>query len=147
MADKKYPKSFDVYRKGKAAAQFKLAADIDRPGVFLELSDTPKGDGFLWDDKVTVKLGIPDLTKIANGFNTGAEEIKIYHDPGAGTDDKGKISKNIAFKRSATGYYMNVSVVKDRVPMKRINVAMSSDEVFALTVLFETAITKILRWS
>jgi len=146
MSDKKYPKSFDIYRKGKAAAQFKLAADIDRPGVFLELSDTPKGDGFLWDDKVTVKLGIPDLTKIASGFNNGTEEIKIYHDPGAGTDDKGKISKNISFKRSATGYYMNVSVVKDRVPVKRINVAMSMDEVFALTVLFETAITKILRW-
>jgi len=147
MSEKKYAKSFDVYRKGKAAAQFKLAADIERPGVFLELSDTPKGDGFLWDDKVSVKLGIPDLMKIARGFNNGAAEIKIYHDPGAGTTAKGQISKNISFKQSSTGYYMNVSVVKDKVPIKRVNVALSSDEVFTLTILFEVAITKILRWS
>ena len=147
MAERKYIKSFDIYRRGKVAAQFKLQPDIERPGVFVDLTDKAKGDGFDWADKVTIKLGVNDLCAIASGLSNGDKEIKLFHDPGAGTEDKGSISKNISFTKSTTGYFMNVSIVKDRKPLKRISVAMSPPEIYALIVLFEIAIPKILRWN
>lgn len=140
-------KSFDIYRRGKVAAQFKLAADIDRPGIFVEMSDKPKGDGFDWKEAIRFKLGFNDIAKVANGLTNLETEIKLFHDPKAGTAEKGHINKNISFKKSDNGYYMNVGIVEDRKPVKRISVAMSKDEVYALIVLLNISIPKILRWT
>ena len=71
-----YSKSYGIYRKGKVAAQFKLQDKIERPGVFLELSDKPKGDGFIWDEKIVVKLGMPDLGKILDGLERSLDQEK-----------------------------------------------------------------------
>jgi len=140
-------KSFDIYRRGKVAAQFKLAADIDRPGIFVEMSDKAKGDGFDWKDATRFKLGFNDIAKVANGLANSDEEIKLFHDPKAGTTEKGHINKNISFKKSDNGYYMNVSVMEDRKLVKRISIAMSKDEIYILKVLLDISIPKILRWT
>lgn len=140
-------KSFDIYRRGKVAAQFKLAADIDRPGIFVEMSDKPKGDGFDWKEAVRFKLGLNDIAKVANGLTNSEKEIKLFHDPKAGTAEKGHTNKNISFVKSDNGYYMNVGIVEDRKPVKRISVAMSKDEVYELIVLLNISIPKILRWT
>ena len=142
-----FMKSFDIYRRGKVAAQFKLAANIDRPGIFVEMSDKAKGDGFDWTDPIRFKLGFNDIAKVANGLTNSDSEIKLFHDPKAGTTEKGHINKNISFKKSDNGYYMNVSVMEDRKLIKKINIAMSRDEVYILKVLLDVSITKILRWT
>ena len=143
-----YSKSYGIYRKGKVAAQFKLQDKIERPGVFLELSDKPKGDGFIWDEKIVVKLGMPDLGKILDGLERSLDNITLFHDPGAGTDSKGEVSKNIQFKKANEGsYYMNVSLVQNRKVVKKISIALNSAEVRTLMCLVDVAIPKILGWN
>lgn len=144
---KAYLKSYGIYRKGKVAAQFKLQHEIERPGIFLELSDEPRGEGFNWDNKITVKLGMADLGKILDGLETSTEEISLFHDPGAGTEHKGEVSKNIQFKKAAKGsYYLNVSLVESRKVTKKISIALSPAEVRTLMCLIDVAIPKILGW-
>lgn len=143
-----FRKEFGIYRKGKVAVQFKLNENIERPGVFMELSDKPRGDGFDWSEssKITVKLGINDLLAIAHCLSSGSESIQLYHDPMAGTGNKGAISKNIQLIRNAKGYYINVSLVEKGKQSRKISVPASHPEIYALVMLFNQAILKILRW-
>lgn len=145
---KDFPESYNIYRKGKTAAQFKIGANIDRPGIFVDLTDKPKGDAFDWKDKITIKLGLNDLGAMLSTIKNNEKELKLFHDPGAGTDDKGSVSRTITLVRNDSkqkGYYFNVTSSQDG-KAKRISVAMNNSEITILECLITVTIPKMLRW-
>ena len=147
VSDKRlFMKSFNVYRKGRAAMQMKIGTDTERPGIFIDMSDEPKGDAFNWSNKITVKLDLNDIGSIIHGIEQG-EDVKLYHDPGAGTTNKGQIGKNISLAKSTKGQrFFNVSVMKDRKEIKKISIVMNDSEIACFKVLLQYSIPRLLRW-
>ena len=150
MSDK-FIDSYDIYRRGRAAMQFKLGLNVRdgaKPGVFIDMTDKPKGDAFDWNGKVTIKLGINDLGMILSGLDKSLDKIEMIHDPGAGSDSKGAITKSITIVKNPkrAGYYFNIVVSENKKMTRKISVLMSDADIAILKSILNVAVCRILRW-
>lgn len=132
-----------------AVAQFKLGNKNDC--MFLEIarqiapmdSERP----YDWDNKIIVKLGIPDITKMLSyfKFNAPAEPLKLFHQ-----SDKG--SKTIELKyqeyNNKPSYYLTVSSkgADPKSEAVRVGLPVGLDEVEYLSIGLIRAVEVILDW-
>lgn len=125
---------------------------IQREGtIFLEITSAKAPDVYDWDNKITMALSINDMGKILVALRTGSA-LELLHDPGAGSESKGKIRKylNISSPKGIeNGCILNASETNsmtEQAPKKHM-VPMTLDEVTVLATLLQAAIGRCLAWS
>lgn len=152
--EQKRRRDIGIYKPTKkgsgAVAQFKLGLKNDC--MFLECArqnapiDSPKP--YDWENKIIVKLGETDITKMLAYFNLhkpGAP-LKLHHEtPGGG-------NKRIELKwqeyQGRPQYYLSVSHQLDSGEIKtRVGLAIGLDEVEYLKIAFRRALEIILDWN
>ena len=137
-----------IYKPNKnitgAVAQFKISNRNDC--MFLEMAKQ-KGEmkssaPYDWENtKITVKLGIPDITKMMAYLRLNTEApLKLFH-----KTDKGTKSIELKWQSQYKNYYLSVSS-KEGDELKRAAVPVGLDEVEILMVGFNRALEIILGW-
>jgi len=143
-------------RQSGSVAQFKMSGKDDC--MFLELAKqyAPMDSSapYDWKNKIIVKLGHTDITKILAYFmpqimyyRSQPAPLKLFH-----KNDKG--SKSIELKwqereykgNKVYSYYLTVSSKQGVNEPNRISVPISLDEVEFLKVGFRKALELILGW-
>lgn len=100
-----------------------------------------KDDGFDWEDKkISVKIGVNDITAILHGFKTG-EGSKMFHEFNGDT-------KTIAFNpnRERGGYFLQLEHSTKEGAKNRIAIPLTSAESYSLEVMLNYALPKIHNW-
>jgi hypothetical protein len=132
-----------------SAAQFKYARD--KKCMFLEMAKQSDEKAFDWANKIVVKLGETDITKMLALFGgtwpmsddpMKKPDLSLFHE-----NAKGNKIININKQRNPQfpGFYMTVSVSEGEVK-DRISIPISPDEVEYLKIGLTKAIESILGW-
>jgi hypothetical protein len=115
--------------------------------VFFEMAATTAPDVYGWDKKIIFALSVNDMSQLLVGLRTGAE-VKLMHDPGAGSDSKGQVSKYLTFtspKGLVAGGLLSLSQSSGD-DKRNYTVPLSGAEVVALGELLRVALTRALGW-
>lgn len=72
---------------------------VGREGtLFMDITSAIDRNVYDWDNKIIFALNIWDMAKILTWLETGAkEELKLMHDPNAGSANKGQVQKFVKF--------------------------------------------------
>lgn len=116
--------------------------------VFLEITSTKAPDVYDWENKIVMALSVTDLGKLLITLRTG-NELKLLHDPGAGSDKKGQVRKNlyVSSPKGIENGCMITASQTDGTAEKKHVVPLSYDEVCVLGSLISTAIPRALAWA
>lgn len=141
-------KDIGIYKANKkvtgAVAQFKMAGNNEC--MFLELAkqtgDMDSSKPYDWDNtKITVKLGIPDITKMMAYFaGNDTEPLKLFH-----KNDKGSKTIEMVWQDQYKNFYLKVTA-KEGEDLRSIAIPISLDEVQLLKVGFTKGLELILGW-
>ena len=144
------PSQFTVF-KGKSALRMQLQKPEKQEEkyktgcVFLQVAPLKEVRGdtriFNWEDgKISIKLGVNDLSNIIYGLRYG-EDVKLFHEFGGDT-------KSIEIVRNVErgGYFFSVSSKSKDGKSDKISVPISSQETVAMLVMFEAALPLIHNW-
>ena len=122
--------------------------------IFLEMA-SPKGkNDYDWENKINFKLSLADIGKILHYLETGVgnsneqKTCSLVHDPGAGTANKGKITKTLSVSTvdlRTKGAFFDLSE-KSGDNRKQHKVPLTADEVKILAVLLRASISQVLGW-
>lgn len=125
--------------------------------IFLEMAPATGPNIYDWEkSKIIIALTITDIPKILlylrapshPMFNKNDNKLKIYHDRGAGTNDKGKNITTLEVNKPKdkdnfffSGYQKNNDVSKSA------SVTVSADESIAIGTLLQAAIPLVVAWN
>lgn len=124
--------------------------------IFLEMAPASGPNVYDWENnKIIISLSITDIPKMLlylrapghSAFKRTDGKCKIFHDRGAGTNDRGSNTTSIEMHKPAdrdnifiSGYQKN----GDRT--KNATVTVSPDEAIAMGTLLQAAIPLLLAW-
>lgn len=144
------PSQYTVF-KGKSALRMqlqkpeKIEEKYKTGCVFLQVAPLKeqKGDTriYNWEDKkISIKLGVNDISNIIYGFRSG-EDISLFHQFGGET-------KTISIARNPErgGYFFAVQSKDEKGGGDKISVPISSQETLAMLLMFEAALPLIHNW-
>lgn len=137
-------------KKSGSVAQFKMSHKNDC--MFLELAtqirEMDNAKPYDWDNKIVVKLGITDITKMMAYFspqilykNNPPSPLKLFHKTARGSK-----SIELKWQPKYNNYYLSVSAKEGDNAPSRVSVPISLDEVELLMVAFPRALEIILAW-
>jgi hypothetical protein len=147
-------KDIGIYKANKnkngSVAQFKIAND--NSCMFLEMAkqfnDMDSEAPYDWENtKITVKLGIPDITKMLAYFRGGEEgkPLKLFHQ-----NERGSKAIEMEYQSKYNSFYLKVSMKeKDKDGkelLRNCAIPIGVDEVELLRVGMEQALRLILGW-
>lgn len=136
------PQDFAMFRKNQAMIsltcprQFK---DTDDVGMFINGAVFDSAMGKInWDNKITIKLGIPDVGSLLSGmkYNT---EVKLFHQFG----DKPAKVVNLSFNSGKVTLYLEE---KCTPTPKKVFVNLQENEYAILQRCLEAAVPMLLGW-
>lgn len=142
-------------RKSGSVAQFKMGGDDTC--MFLELAkqvrDMDDSKPYDWENKIIVKLGYTDISKILAYFapqimyyRTPPNSLKLFHQTSKGSKSIELKWQSNEYKGNKTySYYLTVSSKQGDV-VNKVSVPISLDEVELLKVGFNRALEIILCW-
>jgi hypothetical protein len=145
---------FKVYKgiTGKwGAIQFDLKPGTsEEPGViFMEITSAIGPNKYDWDNKIIIALSATDIGKILHYMSYGnGDGMSLMHDPGAGTETKGKTQKflNIDSPQGFShGMFITVGQVKDEVK-KQHKVPLNGEEALILRSLLNFTLPRLFNW-
>lgn len=103
-----------------------------------------------WKNKITLKLGLPDIGMILNGIrvkfdpapdSTGKpKEYKLYHDPSKGGPNEGKVSKSLSIVRGQTYGYMINFGMKNGETKLNFSMPISDEQLILLDILLRESV-------
>ena len=126
--------------------------------IFLEMAPATGPNIYDWENsKIIMALTITDIPKILLYLrapnhplfarNDAGGKLKIYHDRGAGTNDKGKDTTTLEINKPEDKDNIFVSAYQRRGDVtKTATVTISPDEAVAVATLLQAAIPQILAW-
>lgn len=117
--------------------------------VFLNITSSSGGNIYDWENKIVMALNVNDISQLNMLFEGRLSEVKLFHDPGAGTQSKGQVKKQLyvsAPKGISEGAMLTASQDKNGKQVQH-KVPLSGSEVNTLAVLFRAAIPAMLGWS
>ena len=131
--------------------------DRDEGCVFIEACGTTAPNNYDWENKIVMALNMSDIAKILLYLRTEGEdpqfkkdkgELKIFHDRGAGTSQKGQDTTSLNIKRPE-GWDNLVLSMHRNASGESINtsVSLSSSEAIFISVLLQAAIPLIVAWN
>jgi len=125
--------------------------------IFLEMAPATGPNIYDWENsKIIMALTITDIPKIllylrAPGhqmFERSDGKLKIYHDRGAGTNDRGKDTTSVEINKPADRNNIFISAYQKRGDVsKSATVSISADEALAIGTLLQAAIPLIVAWN
>lgn len=146
----------DIVRKANFSSQVKCTHEdcngilSAREGnVFLEITATVKPNTYDWNNKIQFCLSVKDVGELLVAMKKGISKT-LTHDPGAGTQSKGNITKILKWevKDKNKGALLSLfEKKKDDEKGKNVMVPLSLDEVLTLGVLFEAIVPSMLAWT
>jgi len=137
-------------KKTGSVAQFKMSHKNDC--MFLEMApqirEMDNSKPYDWDNKIVIKLGITDMTKMMAYFRpqiiypkSPPNPLKLFH-----KTSRGSKSIELKWQPKYNNYYLSVSAKDEDSDPIRIAVPISLDEVELLMVAFARGIEIILAW-
>jgi hypothetical protein len=124
--------------------------------IFLEMAPATGPNVYDWENsKIIMALTITDIPKILlylrapkhSAFKKSDGKLKIYHDRGAGTNDKGKDTTTIELNKPDDRDNIFISAYQKRGNQtKSATVSISPDETVAMAKLLDASIPLILAW-
>lgn len=119
-------------------------------GTVMITFANPKPDRtYDWENKVIMALNTSDIASILE-FLENAEPnqvIDIYHDPKAGTADKGQQGKTLKIARGRTdGWFVGVTHRFGSEVEQEIKLPVKHGEMILIKELLKYAIPRILGW-
>lgn len=146
----------DIVRKANFSSQVKCTHEgcdgslSPREGnIFLEMAVTTKPNAYDWDRKIQFCLSVKDVGEILTAMKKGITKT-LTHDPGAGTQKKGNITKVLKWevKDKSKGALLSLYEKKKGDEKGRnVMVPLSLDEVLTLGLLFEAVTPSMLAWT
>lgn len=125
--------------------------------VFLEMAPSVGPNQYDWDkSKIIMALNVTDIPKIilylrAPGHPLFAKKdgvCELYHDRGAGTNDKGKDKTVLKLNKPADRDNFFLAIYQTLGGVNReATVTISPDEAVAMGTLLQAAIPLILAWN
>ena len=118
--------------------------------VFMEISNTTAPNVYDWEHSTTFALSINDMAKILMVLEGQFSEMDIPHDPGAKSDDAGKVMKMLSIsspKGVKEGCLIRLSVTENGVKTQSYMVPLDGPELKRLGICIRTAIPASLSWS
>jgi len=115
--------------------------------VFLEMTSPSAPDVYDWANKVIFALSVTDLGKFLASLRTGTE-LKLLHDPGAGSEKMGQVRKTLSFispKGIEVGGILSIYETAGE-SKKDHKVPLTGDECLTLAVLVQAAIARCMNW-
>jgi hypothetical protein len=149
---------YSVYKANKrgngAAMQFDF--NPNRESVFVEAAVQKGEQEFDWNNKIILKLGPSDISKLLVVLEGKSKTVDLFHEPGKNpfAQEKtaaaagAKIVKNASFNlaRGDYGFFAKLSQQYADSSVRTVSVSISEDEAVALRVLFSKAIEAIYKW-
>jgi len=163
--EQKLPLQFALYKgvTGKFGAMrlnLKKAYTDDRRDrddgcIFLEMVPAVGPNNYDWENgKITMALSAVDIPKIILYLRSPANSVfkegklKIFHDKGAGTADKGQDVTTLSIEKPADKDSFFFSVFQKKgTANKQASIPVSQDEALAVGILLQAAIPLILAWN
>lgn len=141
---------FAIYKKSSALQIDLIPASrindkfrrVERFGaIYLEMSKAvPNQDKtYNWDEKVNFAISYGDLpiiyTAIGKLRSTGIMDVVLFHDPAAGTSDKGKNVKTFSIKNGSKDgtFFLKISKSKDNA----VSIPLNTGELMLLIRFIE----------
>lgn len=127
----------------------------EKPGcVFIEMAPAIGQNQYDWENgKIVMALSITDIPKVIAYLTQPGHEmfkegrLKIFHDKGAGTANKGQEVKTLeVYKEEGRTNFFVSMYANERGVEKKASCPISPDEAIAIRTLLTTAIPKILAW-
>jgi len=151
-------RQFAIYKgvKGKyGAIQFDIkpynSIENQAGVVFVNACSTTGPNQYNWDNKFTFALSVGDISKILHFFMTSGEEgkLSLVHDPNMKSQNAGKTLKTMNFftKQGVLDGMMVTATTKAKGNTISHQIPFSGDEVVALKVLLERAISILIGWT
>lgn len=122
--------------------------------IFMDMAPAKGERVYDWDQKIVFALSVTDASKLLYAIEAGVEVVdksSIFHDPGAGTDRKGQVSKSLSMT-SPKGYLAPgggcLLNLKQKAGEKTLShsVGLLPSEVVALRELLRSSIPQMLGW-
>jgi hypothetical protein len=113
----------------------------------MDISSASGRNTYDWKNKITVQLSIKDVGQLLVGLTTG-KQVTITHDPGAGTESKGRVVKVLSFsspKGLSEGAFLSCSMKQNEEKLEH-RVGLTPDEIIVMSELFKAIIPKALGW-
>jgi len=165
MRERYGPLPFKLYKgvKGKnGAMRMKLQPAYtgrkDEGCVFFEMCPAIGPNIYDWEfGKISMSLSASDIGKIlmflrnSNSFfdeKTNSAKLLIYHDRGAGTNDKGKNTTSLEITKSPSynNFFFSATHKKDG-ESRNARVPVSPDESLVVGSLLQSALPVIFGWT
>jgi len=123
---------------------------VSREGcLFLTITSATGKNIYDWEQKITVALSVTDMAQMLTVIQGQQPEMKLVHDPGAGTESKGKIHKvlNISSPQGhRAGVILNATEKSPDGTFRSHTVPLSGAETLMLGVCLRHEIPKALGW-
>lgn len=125
--------------------------------IFLEMAPAVGPNQYDWENsKIIMALNVTDIPKIIlylrspghSLFSKKGGSCEIFHDRGAGTNDKGKDKTVLKINKPADRDNFFWAIYQTRNGnQKEATVTVSPDEAVAIGTLLQAAISQILAWN
>ena len=143
------PEPFKLYKpnKNNTGAALQLDLNTYKKAVFLDCAKQKAERVFDWENKVTMKLSVQDISKILNVLKDKTNTVKLFHQPSKGNYESTKNVKNnvLEVTKSQYGYSMRISQ-QNTEGVSAITITISNDENILIMILLKKAIEKIYGW-
>jgi len=125
--------------------------------IIINAAASTKADTYDWDNKIVFALGLVDIGKIKEllidgGISTSAgkkNELELFHDPGAATSKRGKVTKTmkVSIPKPRSGAIVTMTEREQGKDPKRVTVPLSRSEVLNLLHLLVWFTPHALNWA
>ncbi len=143
------PEPFKLYKanKNNTGAALQLDLNTYKKAVFLDCAKQKAERVFDWDNKLTMKLSIQDISKILSVLENKVGTTKLFHQPSKGEYENTKNVKNnvLEITKSQYGYSMRVSQ-QNTEGVSAIMITINIEESILISILLKRAVKKICGW-
>lgn len=118
--------------------------------IFMDITSAKDKNVYDWDRKIIFAYNVMDVAKVVEWLEgDGAQELKLMHDPGAGSKAKGKVQKFITWNSpKGFGVGCQIQASQRSAGGENIyhNVPISRHEMILIRELFKAFIPFALCW-
>lgn len=118
--------------------------------LFLEITSTKGKNEYDWDRKVVIALSVMDMGKLLTVLEGLTPEVKLMHDPGAGTTGQGKVQKTLSVvspNGPSEGVIIDASEKRaGEDDVRKHKVPLDAAEARVLAVCLRSQIAGALAW-
>lgn len=117
----------------------------DHGAIFI---DAANGENkvYNWKDKINFAISGNDIPIILKAFlnfwRSGQMDLELIHDPGAGSENKGKVIKKLTIKNAEKPgtFFMTLQTNNNQ----RVSVSLDMGEIALLDQVFKTSVSTVL---